>query len=155
MRNVVHNTFSLERVYPASPARVFAAFATLEAKSTWFQAPEEWGPDEQTMDFRVGGIETSVGGPKGGPVHAMKAIYQDIVPNERIVYTYELLVGGARISVSLATIEVVAEGKGTRLILTEQGVYLDGHDTPEERIHGTGELLNALGVALEHHPALA
>src|SRR5688572_29708265 len=133
MRNVVHNTFSLERVYPATPARVFAAFATLEAKSAWFGAPEEWGPDEQTLDFRVGGHETSVGGPKGGPVHAMMAIYQDIVPNQRIVYTYDILIDGTRISVSLATLELLPEGKGTRLILTEQGVYLDGHDTPEER----------------------
>jgi uncharacterized protein YndB with AHSA1/START domain len=155
VRNVIHNTFSLERVYPASPRRVFAAFATLEAKSVWFGAPEEWGQDQQTLDFRVGGQETSVGGPPGGPVHAMLAIYQDIVPNERIVYTYDILVGGARISVSLATIELLPEGKGTHLILTEQGVYLDGHDTPEERIHGMGILLDALGVALENHPALA
>ena len=38
--------------------------------------------------------------------------------------------GDARISVSLACVEFEAHGEGTRLTLTEQGVYLDGHDTP-------------------------
>jgi len=40
------------------------------------------------------------------------------------------------------------EGAGTRLVLTEQGAYLDGHDTSAQRQHGTGELLDALGAAL-------
>ncbi|WP_245435859.1 SRPBCC domain-containing protein [Mesorhizobium tamadayense] len=75
--------------------------------------------------------------------------HQDIMPNQRIVYSYELLFGETRVSVSLATIELIADGKGTRLILTEQGAIFDGHDTPNTREHGTGELLDALGAALE------
>jgi hypothetical protein len=53
-----------------------------------------------------------------------------------------------RISVSLATVEFVAAGSGTRLTFTEQGAFLDGHDTVAQREHGTGELLNALAEAL-------
>lgn len=37
---------------------------------------------------------------------------------------------------------------GTRLVLTEQGAYLDGHDTPESREQGTGALLDALAEEL-------
>jgi hypothetical protein len=33
------------------------------------------------------------------------------------------------------------------------GAYLDGHDTSAERLHGTGELLDALGAALCQQPA--
>ena len=71
-----------------------------------------------------------------------------IVPDQRIVYSYELLFGETRVSVSLATIELLAEGDGTRLVMTEQGAFLDGHDTSATREHGTGELLDALGAFL-------
>jgi hypothetical protein len=50
-----------------------------------------------------------------------------------------------RISVSLATVEIEAHGEGSRMTLTEHGVYLDGHDTPEQREHGTNEMMGALG----------
>jgi uncharacterized protein YndB with AHSA1/START domain len=32
-RSVTHGSFSVERTYPAAPQRVFAAWATLEAKT--------------------------------------------------------------------------------------------------------------------------
>ena len=62
-RSVKHATFVIERTYDASPARVFAAFADPEIKKRWFGAPDEWAPDEQELDFRVGGREISRGGP--------------------------------------------------------------------------------------------
>jgi uncharacterized protein YndB with AHSA1/START domain len=34
-RSIIHDTFALERTYPASPSRVFAAFASKEAKDAW------------------------------------------------------------------------------------------------------------------------
>jgi uncharacterized protein YndB with AHSA1/START domain len=82
-------------------------------------------------------------------VYAYEAIYRDIVPPERIVYTYDMLIDGTRISVSLATVDLRAEGDGTRLVYTEQGAFLDGHDTPGERDQGMGSLLDALGVELK------
>jgi hypothetical protein len=54
-----------------------------------------------------------------------------------------------RISVSVARIELEASGTGTKLTMTEQGVFLDGHDTPSEREHGTRELLDTLATHLE------
>ena len=81
------------------------------------------------------------------------ALYYDIVEDERIVIAYEMHMDDARISVSLATVEFSPAGTGTRLLLTEQGAFLDGHDTPAQREHGTGELLDSLGAALERQPA--
>jgi uncharacterized protein YndB with AHSA1/START domain len=147
-RKVTHSTFVIERTYPASPARVFAAFADQKIKDRWFAGPDEWGPDEREMDFRVGGRETSRGGPKGGPIHAFDALYYDIVPNERIVFAYDMHLDDLRISVSLATIELKPDGAGTRLVYTEQGAFLDGFDDPAGREHGTGELLDQLGRVL-------
>ncbi len=55
----------------------------------------------------------------------------------------------ARISVSVATVEFEAAGGGTKLTITEQGVFLDGLDTPAAREHGTGELLDTLAAHLQ------
>jgi uncharacterized protein YndB with AHSA1/START domain len=71
------------------------------------------------------------------------------VPDERIVYTYEMHMGDTRISVSLATLQFKAEGKGARLLLTEQGAYLDGHDIPAQREAGTRDLLDKLDKELK------
>jgi uncharacterized protein YndB with AHSA1/START domain len=101
------------------------------------------GPHE--LDVRVGARETTSGGPEGGPVHSYSAVYWDIVPEERIVYTYEMLMDGMRVSVSLATGELEPDAAGTRLRLTEHGAFLDGHDSRARREQGTGSLLDALG----------
>ena len=149
-RSAVHSTFAIERTYDASPARVFEAWADPVAKSRWFGGSE---PPEHQLDFRVGGREVNRGGPPGGPVFTYEALYYDIVPGERIVYAYEMCMGDTRISVSVATVEFSGAGNGTRLLFTEQGAFLDGHDTPAQREHGTGELLEKLGAALEREPA--
>jgi uncharacterized protein YndB with AHSA1/START domain len=154
-RSVTHATFVAERTYDASPVRVFAAWADPVAKARWFSGPDDWESAPHELDFRVGGRERSSGGPKGGPVHTYKAIYQDIVPDQRIVYTYDMLVDGTRISVSLGTVELQPAGAGTRLIYTEQGAYLDGHDSPASREQGTGWLLDALGEELRRQETRA
>jgi uncharacterized protein YndB with AHSA1/START domain len=145
-RSITHATFVLERTYDASPDRVFAAFADPAAKARWFSAPDESGA--WSMDFRVGGREVNRGGPPDGPVYTYEAVYQDIVPDERIVYTYEMQANGTRISVSLATVQLAAAGTGTRLTLVEHGAFLDGHDDPAQREKGTGDLLDAMGATL-------
>jgi len=132
-RSVTHATFVVERSYEASPARVFAAWADPAAQARWFAGPDEWETAEFELDFRVGGRETNRGGPPGGPVHSFHGYYQDIVPDQRIIYTYDMHLDETRISVSLATVEFTPAGRGTRLIFTEQGAFLDGYDNPAPR----------------------
>jgi len=148
-RKVTHATFTIERNYDVPPTKVFAAFANLEAKQKWFAGPDEWQQGKRTMDFRVGGKEHLSGGPKGQPPHHFDATYQDIVPDERIIYTYDMHIGDNRISVSLATIEFKPAGKGTRMVFTEQGAFLDDFDNPKLREDGTRQLLEQLGKALK------
>ena len=59
-RSVTHATFVIERVYDAAPEKVFAACADPAAKRRWFVEGEGWHIDKFEMDFRPGGIETSV-----------------------------------------------------------------------------------------------
>ncbi|HEY8771118.1 MAG TPA: SRPBCC family protein [Thermoleophilaceae bacterium] len=147
-RSVTHATFVIERSYDASPARVFAAFADPAAKRRWFTNPEAPEPVEHELDFRVGGSEINRGGPPGGPTYSFEARYQDIVPDQRIVSTYEMQMNETRISVSVATVELKPEGTGTLLVYTEQGAFLDGHDSAQSREQGTGGLLDTLGKEL-------
>ena len=143
-RSVTHATFAVERTYDASPARVFAAWADPEAKSTWFGPPDD-DMENYELDFQVGGREYSRGKVPGSDgTFTYEACYQDIVPDERIVYAYDMHFDDARISVSLGTVELKPDGDGTRLTYTEQGAYLDGLDSPDQRAGGTGQLFDAL-----------
>lgn len=154
-RSVTHTTFAIERTYDVPPSRVFAAFADPAVKRRWFSGPPEWGQNEGTMDFRVGGRETSRGGPPEGPIHAFSALYYDIVPDQRIIFGYDMHLDDTRISVSLATVEITPAGKGSRLTFTEQGAFLDGFDDPGGRERGTMELLDALGAELKRQSGAA
>jgi hypothetical protein len=54
-----------------------------------------------------------------------------------------------RISVSVATFEIIPDGDHTQLRLTEMGAYLDGFDDGGKlREHGTNGLLDGLGAFL-------
>lgn len=146
--SVAHDTFTIEREFPASPERVFSAFADINAKRQWFGPPG--GGTDHSLDFRVGGRESLAdSAPGGGPTFTYDALYQDIVPGQRVIYTYDMTMDGQRISVSVATIELAPQGSGTLLVLTEQGAFLDGLDNNAQREKGTVEILDALGRYLE------
>jgi uncharacterized protein YndB with AHSA1/START domain len=147
-RSVVHAMFSLERVYDASPTQVFRALSDQAVKARWFEGGEGWVMLERHMDVRPGGRERLQGRWASGTVTTFDAVYFDVVPNQRLVYGYEMRLDGRKISVSLATIELTPAGEGTRLEVTEQGAFLDGYDDAGSREHGTGALLDRLGAAL-------
>ena len=148
-RTVVHDTFVLDRRYPAPPARVFNAFADPASKKQWWDDDEIEKNAPHVIDFRVGGRESMAGEIPGGEASfTFDAVYQDIVENSRIVYSYEMTMNGRRISVSVATIELRAAAGGTDFTLTEQGVYLDGLDNSAQRKQGTEDLMDALAKTL-------
>jgi uncharacterized protein YndB with AHSA1/START domain len=148
-RYVNHATFVIERSYPAAPAKVFAAWASLEAKNIWMDDPDyKSDGSEAELDFRVGGHERFGGLSPDGSSYSYDATYYDIVPGHRIMYSYEMYAGNDRMSVSLATVEIVPEQDGTKLTYTEQGAFLDGIDKPEAREEGTAWMLDNLGKYL-------
>lgn len=146
-RFVTHASFTLERAYPAPPARVFAAWADPAVKSRWFAGGTGAGHE---LDFRIGGREVASGGPEGGPVMTFESFYREIVAPERIVYTSTMSADADVITVSLTTVEFKPAADGTQLVLTEQGAFLDGREEPVWREHGTADQLKALADLLEN-----
>jgi uncharacterized protein YndB with AHSA1/START domain len=149
VRSVVHATFHLERTYDAPVARVWKALTDEKAKQKWFSGPpDRWELLERHMDVRVGGSERVKGRWEGGVVSTFDATYHDVVPQERLIYSYVMHLNDKKISVSLATMQLKAEGGKTTLQVSELGAFLDGYDDAGSREHGTGHLLDALGASL-------
>jgi uncharacterized protein YndB with AHSA1/START domain len=140
---VTHATFTLERTYAAVPSRVFDAWSDPAAKARWF------GGETHELDFRAGGREVTTGTAPNGTKLEATSTYHDIVPGERIVYSTTLTGGDTLATVSTTTVELVPDGDGTRLVLTEQGTFLDGAEEPAWREQGTGDWLDKLGEELK------
>ena len=85
-------------------------------------------------------------------VSTFDATYLDIVPEQRIIYAYDMHLDGKHISVSLATLQFAVDGAGSRLTITEQGAFLDGYDDAGSREKGTRGLMERIADSLTDGP---
>jgi uncharacterized protein YndB with AHSA1/START domain len=153
---VVHGSVTVERRFPVSPARVFAAFSDEPLRARWFRVPAQPGTGYHELDFRVGGGERS-----GGTFVSLglserveyRSQFLDIETDERIVFVYEILLDGRRRTVSLVTVQLTPDGDGTLLSYTEQytllGVDDDGQTAAAHQRGSIPLLLNGLAAALK------
>lgn len=142
-RSIVHSSFTLERRYAATPEQVFEAWSDPAVKARWFAPP----PAQHDLDLRIDGRER-VRAEFEGRVMTFTAVYDDVVPAERLVFTGRLASDGQLATVSITTVEFRPYGRGTHLVLTELDAYLDGHEQPEWRESGTSDWLDRLTVEL-------
>jgi uncharacterized protein YndB with AHSA1/START domain len=139
--------FVIERRYPAAPDAVFAAWADPAAKRLWSDCHPEH-TTHYALDFRLHGHETHRVRHADGRLQEIEKLFFDIVPGRRIVFAYDIRLDGRALSVSLATVEFFAAATGTRMVYTEQISYLDGHEDRAQRLRGTEEGLERLGLYL-------
>lgn len=145
---ISHGTFAIERIYEASAAEVFHAWSDIDLKSKWFIGPENWTLVRRELDFRVGALELLHGRFPSGMETLYTARYHAIVPNECIVYAYDMHLSGSHHSVSLASVEINPAGRGARLLFTEQVAFLDGTEGAKgtaSREQGTAAHIDRMG----------
>jgi uncharacterized protein YndB with AHSA1/START domain len=126
-RQVLHGSFTLPLDLAAPPDRVFAAFSEPSLRTRWFRVPSEPGASHYELDFRVGGHEIAEGAFAPSGVREQvgyRSRFLDIVPDERIVFSYEVILDGRRRWVSLVTVELAPDGGGTHISRTEQYALL-------------------------------
>lgn len=140
---VRHATIVVERRLKAAPARVFKAWSDPEERRAWDVPGDGWVVSEHAQDFRVGGREHSRFGPAGDPNWMSEGRYLDIVPDRRIVSAGVMHDGREGMTATLCTVEIVPDGTGSHVILTDQSAFY-GQEEESDRREGWGEILDKL-----------
>ena len=144
--SVGHATFVISRVLDAPLPKVFDAWIHPER---WDVAGDNSWDAYQQHEFRTGGRRLQTFGPRSGRMWREEGRYEDIVPDKRIVYSYAILRGEVRVTVSLQTLEFAAQGASTQMQLTEQMAILDRGDTAAGREGGVGQWLEKFAASLK------
>ncbi len=115
------HAFILTRTFDAPRALVFEAYSSCEHLRRWW-GPRSWPMHECTIDFRVGGVwHYCLRGPNPEDESWGRAVYDEIVEPERIVFTDSFSDADGRANTAMpttrSTIDFAEEGGRTRLTL--------------------------------------
>lgn len=120
------NLLSLDRHFAAAPGFVFALWSHPSLVSAW------WGPEGHHLttceiDFRPGG-NWRFDMTRDGESHRIHGTYHQIVPQERLMFSYRFPEFGVQ---SIVSLRFTAEGQGTRMQFLQTGFpneeHLTGH----------------------------
>jgi len=143
-----HGTLSITRQINAPRESVYEAWTHIEHRKHWFVGPA-WTEIERSVDLKVNGREIAHGRFEDGTETIYTARFHLIDPNVRLIYAFDMHVGGKLFSVSLAGVEFEEKSTATELTYTEQAFFLDGEYGTESRIEGTNGLLDQFASYLE------
>lgn len=149
--DLAHDSFVLERRYDAPPARVYAAYADLDARCSWGAPSPEEAIVYSEHDFRSGGRDVHRCGPREDLRYLGSVRYEHLVEDRRIVLVERIESAGALLSVALITWDLEPDGDGTRLRLTTQITSLVGASMIQGSRGGTRAALANLGAWLGRH----
>lgn len=140
-------SLSLVRRIKASPARVWAAITQPDLMLQW------WGPDagptlRVEADVCPGGRASVVFRLLNGDEHNPTGVYREVVPEKKLVFTWNL--PGAPEAASLVTVRLEPFDEGTELTLTHEHLPDETARTSHE--HGWNGLLDKLPVFLGGAP---
>jgi uncharacterized protein YndB with AHSA1/START domain len=114
---VTSPSLTLKRRLNAPPAKVFSAWTNPEQITRWF-GPAEVETILAECDPRVGGRYRIVARSPDGAEHHVSGVYREVVPNEKLVFTWAWRNTPER--ESLVTVSLKGDGNGTVLMLTHE-----------------------------------
>ena len=84
---VAKPSLTLKRRLNAAPEKVYAAWAQPAKLMQWF-GPDSGAVTRAELDLRVGGRYTIVFHTEDGEEHHVSGVYREVVPNEKLVFTW-------------------------------------------------------------------
>ncbi len=124
-------SLTLTRRFDAAPARVFSAWTDPEKITRWF-GPEKVKVLNAESDPRVGGRYRIVARGPDGEEHVVGGVYREVVPDQKLVFTWAWQSTPERESV--VTVTLKPDGDGTLLTLTHEQFF----DEPARDRHQSG-----------------
>jgi uncharacterized protein YndB with AHSA1/START domain len=144
MTTIAHATIVMERTYNAAPARVFSAWADVEARKRWSAPADNIRIEYEEADFREGGRDLSRCVEPGNDDYVATVHYIDIKRDQRIFFVEDIAHGKRRVSTALITVELTPRGVGTHLLLTMQIASFDGSNMEQGYQFGWSAALDNL-----------
>ncbi len=83
------NSLVLKRTFPASCERLFSLWTSAELMMTWFCPSEEMTVPVAEVDAREGGSYRIVMQNKDGETYSPSGVYEKVVPNEQLIFTWK------------------------------------------------------------------
>ncbi len=83
------NSLVLKRTFPASCERLFSLWTSAELMMTWFCPSEEMTVPVAEVDAREGGSYRIVMQDKDGETYTPSGVYEKVVPNEQLIFTWK------------------------------------------------------------------
>jgi uncharacterized protein YndB with AHSA1/START domain len=124
-------SLTLKRRLNAAPEKVYAAWTDPEKIVKWF-GPDAGPVKHAEADVRVGGRYAVSFNTEDGEHHHVSGIYQEVVPNERLVFTWAWRTMPER--ESLVTVLIKPDGDGSLFTLIHEQFF----DEPARDRHYEG-----------------
>ena len=123
-------SLALQRRLHARPAKVYAAWTDPEKIARWFGPSQvKAGSVQAEIDLRTGGHYRIAFDMMDGQHHQVGGIYREVVPNQRLVFSWAWHSTPER--ESLVTVALKSDGDGTLLTLQHEQLFdeaaRDGH----------------------------
>ena len=116
-------SLTIKRRFNATPAKVFAAWTDPEKVKHWM-GPGEVKVLRVESDPRTGGRFRWVMQAPSGEEHDVSGVYREVIPNEKLVFTWAWKTTPER--ESLVTVTFKSDGDGTLMTLMHEQFFDEG-----------------------------
>jgi uncharacterized protein YndB with AHSA1/START domain len=113
-------SLTIKRRFKAPPAKVYAAWTDPDKVKVWI-GPSETKAKSVESDLRVGGRYRWVMVAPSGEEHDVRGVYREVVPNEKLVFTWAWKSTPER--ESLVTVLIKPDGDGSLLTVTHEQFF--------------------------------
>ena len=139
----VKPSLTLKRRLNAKPEKVYAAWTDPKKIVKWF-GPDAGQVEHAKTDVRTGGHYAVIFHTEDGEQHHVSGVYRDVIPNEKLVFTWAWRTMPER--ESLVTILIKPDGDGSLLTLIHEQFF--DEEARDRHQRGWAGCLNKLELYL-------